>query len=156
MSRIAYVAAVVTLFGVVPGAAYAQTPNALVGKWTIEYERGRRVENGESTAIMGTGELTIAQSGDSLVATLVSSARPDGSVPPPASFGGRAKGEDVVFVQHQKVQINVNGESSEQPITLTWTLRADGDALSGTLARDLPMMPEPVPPAPVKGKRAAA
>ncbi len=156
MSRTAYVAAIVALFAVGAGSTPAQAQNPLVGKWTIDYERGRRVENGEATPIMGTGELTIVQSGDSLLATLVSSARPDGSVPPPASFGGHAAGDDIVFVQHQKVQINVNGEMSEQPITLTWTLRAAGDALTGTLARELPMMPEPLPPSPVKGKRAAS
>lgn len=154
MSRTAYVAALATLLAVGAGATAAQAQNALVGKWTIDYERGRRVENGEMTPIMGTGQLTIVQSGDSLVATLVSAARPDGSVPPPSTFGGHKTGDDVVFVQHQKVQINVNGEASEQPITLTWTLRAAGDALTGTLARELPMMPEPLPPSPVKGKRA--
>lgn len=156
MSRTAYVAALVSLIALAPGAAQGQASPAIVGKWTIEYERGRRVENGEATPIMGSGEITIRQSGDSLVATLVTAAREDGSVPPPATFGGRTKGEDAIFVQHQTVQITINGEQSARPITLTWTLRAAGDALTGTLDRELPMMPTPVPPSAVKGKRAAS
>jgi hypothetical protein len=154
MSRTAHAAVLVSLFATALGPIHAQSPNALVGKWSIEYERGRRVENGESTPIMGTAELTIAQSGDSLVATLVASARPDGPVPPPSTFGGRAKGDDVVFVQNQTVQINANGEMSTRDITLTWTLRAAGNALTGGLARELPMMSESLPPSPVKGTRA--
>lgn len=153
MSRTAVAVAVVALITAGVGPVHAQSPNALVGKWSIEYERGRRLENGEATPIMGTAELTIAQSGDSLVATLVASARPDGSVPPPSTFGGHANGDDVVFVQNQTVQINANGEMSTRDITLTWTLRASGDALSGSLARELPMMPDSQQPSPVKGTR---
>jgi hypothetical protein len=37
----------------------AQAPDALLGKWTIEFERGRRMENGEATIMMGTGKVTI-------------------------------------------------------------------------------------------------
>lgn len=131
----------------------AQSPNPLVGKWTIEYERGRRVENGAMTPIMGTGLLTIVQQGDSMVATLEPGPRQDGSVPPPATIGGRATTDGVVFVQKTTAQMNINGEASTRELTLTWTLQATGDALTGTLARELPMMPEPVAPSPVKGTR---
>jgi hypothetical protein len=48
----------------------AQAPDALLGKWTIEFERGRRMENGEATIMMGTGKVTITQSGDSLLPPL--------------------------------------------------------------------------------------
>lgn len=39
-------------------------------------------------------------------------------------------------------------------MVLTWTLGASGDALTGTLARELPGM-EGAPPAAVKGTRVA-
>ena len=130
----------------------AQTSNALVGKWTIEYESGRRIENGEPTPIMGKGALTIVQSGESLVATLAPGPRPDGTVPPPSSVGGRMTQGGAVFVQKQTVQINFNGETSAREITMTWTLQASGNTLTGTLARELPMM-EAGPPSPVKGTR---
>lgn len=152
MSRILRAALVAS---VVVGSATripAQSPNALVGKWSIEYERGRRMENGEATPIMGTGQVTFAPSGDSLIATLQAGPRPDGTTPPPTSFGGQVTPEGAQFVQEQVAQMNLNGEVREQKITLTWTFKASGDVLSGTLKRDLPMM-GPTPPSPVKGTR---
>lgn len=147
-------AATATFWGLLPiFPLEAQPPHPLVGTWTIEFERGRRVENDVVTPIMGTGKLVIVQSGDSLLATLESSPRPDGSPPPPSTFGGRASGGGVVFVQKQVAQITVNGEASSREMLLTWTLQAGGDVLTGTLARELPMMPEPLPPTPVKGTR---
>ncbi len=154
MSRTAYAVALVTLVAAGVGQAHAQSQTALVGKWTIDYERGRRIENGEVTPIMGRGELTVVQSGDSLVATLVGSPLPDGTVSTPSTFGGHAKGDDVVFVQHKTAKVETNGEASTLNITLTWTLRAAGDALTGSLASELPGMPEPMDPSPVKGTRA--
>jgi hypothetical protein len=136
-----------------PGVAIGQVPHPLVGTWSIEYERGRRVENGEVTPIMGTGRLTIEQRGDSLVATFAPPARPDGTVPPPSTTSARIATPEVVFTQEQSVTINMNGEEQVRRITLTWSLTASGDALSGTLRRDLPMSPEPLPPTPVKGTR---
>jgi hypothetical protein len=134
----------------------AQAPNPLVGKWSIEYERGRRMENGETTTIMGKATVTITASGDSLIATIQPEPRPDGSAAPPSTAGGRMGAAGATFVQQQMATINMNGEVREQQITLTWTLQASGDALTGTLQRTMPGMAEPLPPAPVKGTRAGA
>jgi len=136
-----------------PQGALAQSPHPLVGTWNIEYERGRRVENGETTSIMGTARLTIEQQGDSLVATFESGARPDGTKAPPSRVAARATSPEVVFTQAQTATLTINGERQERSMTLTWSLIADGDTLGGTLRRDLPMMPEPLPPTPVKGTR---
>jgi hypothetical protein len=136
-----------------PSAADAQAPHPLVGTWKIEYERGRRIENGEATPIMGTGRLTIEQRGDSLLAAFEGDPRPDGTVPPRTTAGARASSPEVVFTQEQTATITINGEQQERKITLTWSLNAIGDTLGGTLRRDLPMMPEPLPPTPVKGTR---
>lgn len=155
--RAALVAAAV-LVPVFATPTHAQGTAALVGNWAVSYERGRRVENGEATPIMGEGKLQVVSSGDSLVATLVSGARPDGSVPPPASFGGRIAGDSAVFVQKQKVTLNMNGEETTRDIVLTWVLRASGDALSGTLARTIPgmeAMEGTGGASPVKGTRVA-
>jgi hypothetical protein len=59
----------------------------------------------------------------------------------------------AVFVQKQTVDVNMNGAVQTREITLTWTLQADGDVLTGTLGRALAMRDEPLPPTPVKGKR---
>jgi hypothetical protein len=153
IARFVPVALAAATFVSVAPPARAQVTNPLVGSWTITYERGRRVENGEVTPIMAEGKLQIAVSGDSLVATLTAGPRPDGTVPPPASFGGRIAGDSAVFAQTQTVQVNLNGEMSSREVSMTWALRASGDALSGTLLRELPGMPEAASPTPVKGKR---
>lgn len=154
-------AALVAAAVIVPASAspsYAQGTPALVGNWTVTYERGRRFENGEATPIMGEAKLQLVASGDSLLATLAPGARPDGTTPPPATFGGRVTGDSAVFVQKQKVTMNMNGEETTRDIVLTWVLRASGDALSGTLARTIPGM-EAMEGAggasPVKGTRVA-
>jgi hypothetical protein len=130
----------------------AQGSNPLLGKWSIEYERGRRMQDGVATPLMGTGTLTIAASGDSLLATLQAGSREDGTVPPPATFGGRASAGAAVFVQQQTVTVNINGETQTRQLNVTWKLSASGDVLTGTMARDLPGMEQT--PAPVKGTRA--
>jgi hypothetical protein len=132
----------------------AQAP-ALVGKWSIEYERGRRMENGETTIIPGKATLMIAQSGDSLLATFDTGPRRDGSTAPPSTVGGRMTPDGAVFVQQQTATINMNGDAQERQITLRWTLQAEGDVLTGSLARTLPGMENGPPSAPVKGSRIA-
>jgi len=131
----------------------AQDTKALVGDWSIEYERGRQIENGEVTTIMGTAKVTIVSAADSFVMTFRAGPRPDGTVPPPSTTVGRRSGDAVVFVQKQKATITMNGEAQEREITLTWSLSASGNVLSGTLAREMPAMPEPLPATPVKGTR---
>lgn len=133
-------------------SSHPQQPS-LIGSWNIEYEAGRRVENGTPTPIMGKATLSIAQSGDSLLATLSPAPR-DGVAQPPATFGGRATKEGATFKQFVRARVNVNGEAQEVPLTVTWQLAAKGAALSGTLERSpLPGRP-PFPPAPVTGTRA--
>jgi hypothetical protein len=142
-------------FAIVAGAATvrAQSAPAVAGKWAIEFERGRRMENGEATAIMGTGTLTITSQADSLIATLESPPRPDGTPAPPATMFGRLGAEGAVFKQTQKVTLSMNGEMTTHDMLVTWVLKANGDVLTGTMARELPMAPEQPAPAPVKGTR---
>jgi hypothetical protein len=137
-----------------PVAISAQS-NPLVGKWRVEYERGRRIENGTPTPMMGTGTLTIAPQGDSLSATLETGPRPDGTPAPPSTFGGRQRGAEAVFVQNVSVQMNMNGELRTTEMTMTWTLSATGDSLTGTLLRAAAAMPQGSTPTPVKGTRIA-
>jgi hypothetical protein len=63
--------------------------------------------------------------------------------------------EGAVFVQKQKVQLNMDGDVQTKEITATWTLQANGDVLTGTMARMLPGMDNGPPPSPVKGTRVA-
>ncbi|MBK6306335.1 MAG: hypothetical protein IPF47_11740 [Gemmatimonadetes bacterium] len=154
--RAALIAAAVIAPAVSAVPSQAQGASALVGAWTLSYERGRRVENGVVSPIMGESKFEVAQSGDSLLATLAPGARPDGTIPPPATFGGRIAGDSAVFVQKQKATFNMNGEETTRDIFLTWVLRASGDALTGTMAREMPGMEaagDMMAPSPVKGVR---
>ena len=92
MKRASIVGAVLVALTVGTSSLFAQSAGAIVGKWSIEYERGRRIENGSATSIMGTGTLTIAQQGDSLVATLEAPPRADGTPTPPATIAGKLSG----------------------------------------------------------------
>ncbi|MBL0172870.1 MAG: hypothetical protein IPP90_19625 [Gemmatimonadaceae bacterium] len=134
----------------------AQTGAAVVGKWDIEFARGQRVENDVVTNIMAKGKITIAMSGDSLLATLEVPPRPDGTPVPNATIGGRFTDGAAVFVQKQTVQLNMNGEMHSAEATVTWTLRANGDAMTGGIVRELPGMSVPTEPAPVTGTRSKA
>ncbi len=154
-AHVVAVAAMVSGAALAPHALRAQAANPVVGKWTIEYERGRRIENDEVTPIMGTGTLTVSMQRDSVVVELDASPRPDGTPVPRVTVTGAWRDGALVFVQKQRVQMQMNGESTSPEITLTWTVTAKGDLLAGTLARDLPGMQEPMPSTPVKGTRIA-
>ena len=143
-----------TLLVSVAAPASAQSAAALVGKWNIEYERGRRMEDGVVTPVMGTGTLTIAMKGDSAEATLQAGPRPDGTPSPAATFRGAIDAAKVVFVQKSTVMLNMNGEQQSREVTVTWTLQANGDALSGSLLRVIADAPMAAEPTPVKGTRA--
>jgi hypothetical protein len=146
-------AAVTAAFVAAPLAA--QSANPLVGSWNIEWELGRRMENGEATVVSAKGTLTIKPSGDTLVATLEATSRSDNApLPKPYVLGGRTTTGGAAFTQHQQVRMNMNGEESTRDVLVTWTLRADGDALSGTMVRDMPGMSMAIPPGQVTGTRA--
>ena len=68
----------------------AQAPSPFHGNWSIEWEIGRSIMNGETTSIKAKGTMTIASSGDSLVATVTTVSRGDGTPPrAPVTLGGR-------------------------------------------------------------------
>ena len=149
-------AAVIAAVAIQAPAAHAQASSPLIGTWNIEYERGRRVENDVVTPVMGTATLTIQQRGDSLIATLVVPPRPDGTATPPSTAAAKAGSGSHVFRQQQEIRLNMNGEAITRTATLTWTLQADGDTLSGTLLREIADMPVAAEPTPVKGTRSKA
>ena len=133
--------------------ATAQSAAPLLGKWSIEYERGRRIENDVVTPVRGTGTLTVAQQGDSLTATLESGPRPDGTASTAVILRGAMTTGGGVFLQKRQITVNENGEMSQREIVLTWTLQASGDTLNGSIKTDMhgDMSMEPTP---VTGTRA--
>lgn len=141
---------------VLPASLSAQAAPPILGKWTIEWESGRRIENGDVTVVKSTGEIEVVASGDSLLATVTAKSRTDGApLPKPFTMGGRITVAGGVFNQASVVTINMNGEAKEQKITSKWSLSAEGDNLQGSISRDMPggMMIQ-MEPAVVTGKRA--
>ncbi len=134
-------------------SALAAQSTSIVGSWNIEYERGRRVENDVVTPVMGKGVITVSSQGDSLVAVLTSGPTPSGATPLPMTFSGRLTPAGALFVQKQQSRVVMNDQEQLVNVTVTWTLSANGDALSGTLLREAPMLPEAAQPTPVTGSR---
>ena len=127
--------------------------------WTTPFglprdqDASARMENGDVEAIRGTGQITIAQSGDSLLVTIQGPKRPDGTTPPPATVGARGPAGGTTFTQKQQMRINIDGTESVRDLILTWTLRAAGDSQTGTLARTMQDAPEMMQPSTVTGTR---
>lgn len=71
--------------------AAQQSP--FVGTWALSYPGGAMMENGVVTPIMATGLLTVEETGDSLIATLVADplAGPPCSAPDPPGRQGRRR-----------------------------------------------------------------
>jgi hypothetical protein len=155
MSRRLLATALLSASALFAHALPAQSASPLVGKWTIEYERGRRIENGEVSSVMGKGTMTVAQQGDSLIATLDLPPRDDGTPVPVMKIVGKNGPDGAVFVQIQKITLNMNGEATTHDAKVTWSMKATGDTLTGSIAREMPMM-EPQEPGPLKGTRLKA
>jgi hypothetical protein len=152
ITRLPHLAAALLAFAPVPAQAQA---SPLAGKWTIEYAGGMRIENETPTPIMAKALLTITVVGDSLVATLAMEPNPDLPPRPETRFAAlKVAGNEVVFTQRSEARLNMNGEEQIATAISTWTLKAEGDAMSGTLGRRIDGMDLPMPPPqPVKGTR---
>jgi hypothetical protein len=131
----------------------AQQP-ALVGTWRITYTAGLRMENGMSTAIMGSGTLTIVAQGDSLIGELVTDSSAGLPPRPPARLAATASTGEATFTSRSKAMVNIKGNRQEATAVSTWTLRASGDSLSGSVRRTLEGFDAPPQgPSPVTGTR---
>jgi hypothetical protein len=71
-------------------------------------------------------------------------------------MGGHLAGGGAVLVTKRVARINENGEESTREVTVTWTLKADGDALTGSMLTVLANAPADTDPSPVKGRRVKA
>ncbi len=131
----------------------AQSNHPVIGRWTIEYEQGRRMENGVVTPIIGKSTLVVEADGAALKGTVMVGPGPDGAARPPQVMTGEVKPEGAVFTRLTKARINANGDERELDVTVVWTLVAAGDELTGTMSRDIPGIPDASGTSPVKGTR---
>ena len=134
--------------------AQAQGTASSVGTWKIEYARGQRMQNDVLTPVMGTGTLVIVAKGDSLMGTLETGPRPDGTVAPPSQLLGVKTADGARLVQKRQVSVSMNGEQSTVEMTITWELHVTGDAISGSLSAVSANGELPPLDGPVKGTRA--
>jgi hypothetical protein len=118
------------------GALHAQQ-SPLAGAWKVTYPAGMRIENDVATPIMATGSLTVQPAGDSLIATLTTDRAPDMPARPPLRLAAKSGSAEATFIGNSKATINVNGAEHEAAVVSTWVLRAQGDSLSGTVARKI-------------------
>ncbi len=135
------------------GTLQAQN-QSLVGTWQVNFQAGMRIEDGVATPIMGTGTLTVEAAGDSLIGMLAPTPAPDMPSRPPMRLAARASAGEATFLAHSKATINVNGAEHEASVVSTWVLRAKGDGLEGTVARQIDSPDAgPQEPRPVTGTR---
>ena len=150
MWRAMLVAAVVAL----PTTVRAQAA-PLVGKWELELTVGMRVEDGVPQSVRGKGRLEVVEQGDSLVATLA--VEPVEGMPPrpPSRFAAKkGTGPEYAFTARSEATLNTNGEERKAVVISTWRLVVAGDALSGSVAREIEGMSMGAMPAqPVTGTR---
>jgi hypothetical protein len=147
--------ALATLLALSPVVARAQA-HPLAGKWNIEYAGGMVMENGEPTPILAKALLTITEVGDSLVATLKMEPNPVLAPRPEGRFAAlKVAGNEVTFKQRSEAKLNMNGEEHTTTAISTWNLKVVGDAMTGSLGREIEGMEMQMPPPqPVTGTRA--
>ena len=142
--------ALTTLIAAAPLAA--QSP--LVGAWKVTYPAGTRVENGEQSAIMGTGTLRIEARADSLFGEMVPDPAPDLPAGRPTRMTGPVRSGPVELVAHLAGTIEMNDVRRVVTFTSNWQLEVKGDSLVGTLSHqsdDAGVMTQD--PGPVRGVR---
>lgn len=146
--------ALTALVALAPLSAQAQT-SPLVGDWSVEITAGMRIENDEATPIRAKAKLSIVLLGDSLVATLTVEPNENVQARPPARFAAaKSAGGAASFKQRSEATLNTNGQETKATVISTWALTAQGDAISGTVAREIEGMMGPGMPAqPVTGTR---
>lgn len=124
------------LLAVVPilAAAPVAAQESLVGTWNVIYPAGVQVENGQQTTVMGSGTLTIAAQGDSLIGDFVPDPVPELETRGPTRMAAPRSSGKVPLVTRSMMVLDVNGEQRGITLTSTWELEARGDSLAGTLS----------------------
>jgi hypothetical protein len=85
--------------------------------------------------VMMKGKLVVESVGDSLIATLKTEPTADIPERPPLRMATKAAGSPVVFVHKSQATLRMGSEESQRTAISTWTFKADGDSLEGTLER---------------------
>jgi len=148
--------AAVTLFPLSAAtAALAAQSHPLVGKWEVGLTAGQRVTDAGVTAVTAKATLVLALQGDSLIGTLTTQPIEGQPPRPPVRLAAKRIDGSVTFVTRSEGTMTApGGESRTIEAISTWRLTAEGDLLSGSVARELVGVNIPdLGPQPLKGKR---
>jgi hypothetical protein len=136
-------------------AVLAAQSHPLAGNWEISIPVGASIENGVATQIFASGAVSLGVVGDSIIGTLKVAPPPGYPARPPARLAAGAAAVPSVFVVNSQATIDINGEESTRKVTSTYTMTAKGDALEGTVAREIEGGDMPgLEPQAFRGKRA--
>jgi hypothetical protein len=119
------------------GTALHAQQQPLAGTWKVTFPAGMRIQGGTATPLIATGILIIEVKDDSLIGNLVTDATPEIPARPPARLAAKVSAEKAVFVSRTEARVNINGQERKATAVSTWTLRATGDSLGGTVERML-------------------
>jgi len=136
-----------------PSFVQAQS-HPLVGTWNVVVPVGMRTIGGASESITTTGVLTVTSTADSLIAQLTLEPMEGRPARPATRLAARLATGQVAFTSISSAQININGEVRSQPSTSTYLFEATGDALVGSVAREIAGMAA-AGAQPITGTRAA-
>lgn len=135
-----------------PSLALAQS-HPLAGTWNVTVPVGMRIAGGEPEYITTTGVLTVTPSADSLIATLTLEPLEGRPARPASRLAAKLAPGKVTFTSVATAQVSVNGNAVAQTATSLYVFEATGDALTGTVSREIPGMAA-MGAQPIKGTRA--
>jgi len=119
------------------GTALQAQESPFAGSWRLSYPIGMQMTNGMPTPILGTGVLTVEANSDSLIGTLVTDPDPDLPSRPPARLAAGLTTGEAVFTSYAAGKVNMSGQERDIDVVSTWTLKAAGDSISGTVSRQI-------------------
>ena len=114
-----------------PSVAAAQSP--FVGVWSLEFPVSTLIIDGVATVVTGTGHVTFAVRGDSLIGQLVTDPVEGERPRLPLRLAGLVGRASTVLESRRDGTVNLHGEERPILVVSTWRLTAQQDSLIGTV-----------------------
>ena len=135
-----------------PSLARAQS-HPLIGQWQISMETLVPPGTGGPSTIERKGQLSVAQAGDSLIATLTLEAVPWMPTPKVERLAALRGTGTVAFVKTADATMTGNGQMLARAAGITYALDVQDDRLVGSMRVKVEGIPD-IPARPITGTRA--
>ena len=135
-----------------PIVASAQ-PHPIIGQWHVSIETLVPPDNGAPTTIYRKGLLSVAQAGDSLIATLALDSVPGLPTPKAERLAAQQRDGTVSFVKTAEASLSGNGDVLSRTAIITYAFEVQSQRLAGTMHIQLAGIPN-IPPRAITGTRA--